>query len=115
MAPVEPGKMRERVTFSRRATTDDSYGNAEGAWLDQFTRSARVQPLRGGEQVMADRLTGRQPFVITVRYDAETRTITTDWRAVDVGNAAMVYNVRSITPDEAKRYIDLLCESGAAV
>lgn len=111
---MRAGQLRERVTFAVRGTgADDGYGNTLGAWSDQFTVSARVKPLRGGETVLADRLAGRQPVVITVRRSDSTATITPDWRAEDA-RSGTVYNIRAVTPGERHDLIDLLAESGVA-
>jgi hypothetical protein len=75
---------------------------------------ARRQFVRGGEDVMAARLEGRQPVVLTVRKSTDTDDITTDWRATDARTGA-VYNIRTVQPSEDRAWIDLLCESGVAV
>lgn len=107
------GQLRERVTFAKRTIVDDGYGNTAGPFADQFTVWARMQFLRGGEEIMASRLGGKQPVVITVRHSPDAEQIATDWH---VRNAATgeVYNVRSVTPDERRAFIDILCERGVA-
>jgi SPP1 family predicted phage head-tail adaptor len=111
---IAAGELRERVTFSRRAAVDDGHGNTvSGPWTDEFTVWARVRHLRGGEEVMASRLSGRQPVVLTVRRSPESEGVTTDWRATDAASGE-VYNIRSVTPDEERAYFDLLCERGVA-
>lgn len=114
---LQPGDWDYRVTFSQRGTMPpDDYGNVEEGFVDQFTVWAKLLPLRGGEQVMAARLEGRQPWIITVRRTPETRQITTDWRVVNVDDATQVFNVRSVTPNMTDRdIIDLLVEEGVAV
>jgi SPP1 family predicted phage head-tail adaptor len=108
--------MRERLTFSKRAVANDGYGNpVSGEFEDQFTVAARINFARGGEDVLAERLGGRQPIIVTIRLSENARLIGTDWRAVDANNGARIFNIRSVTPDEHKRQIDLLCELGVAV
>lgn len=109
---MQAGQLRGRITFAVRSTGVDEYGNGESAFVDQFTVAARVQFLRGGENVMAERLQGNQPVVITVRASSDTRQITTDWRATDAHDPELVYNVRSASPGERRDYIDLLCQVG---
>ena len=108
------GGMRARLRFERRGYLDDGAGNAEeaGPFEARFFRQARLVPLKGGEDVIAARLAGRQPVAIEVRSDSDTRTITTAWRAVDQRSGAE-YNIRSIADMDQKRaWLTLLCETG---
>lgn len=108
------GQLREMVAFDEVAESDTSYGIVAGDWDEQFQRAARIKPLLGSEPVIAQRLQGVQPMVITVRSDSETRLITTAWRARNV-RTGQAFQIRAITPDERRAYIDLLCEWGPAV
>lgn len=113
---MQAGQLKDRVTFSVRASTGDEYGNpTTGGFVDQFTVYARVQYLRGSEPVVAARLQGVQPVVVTVRRTPETDQIKADWRIVDVNDASRVFNIRSVTPGDDRDLIDLLCEAGVAV
>jgi SPP1 family predicted phage head-tail adaptor len=107
------GKLRERVTFQKRsAQADDGYGNTLTAFADVMTVWAGVAPLRGGEEIMAARLQGTQPVVITVRYSSQTVAVTPEWRAVDA-RTGTVYNIRTAVADARKAQIDMICEAGA--
>lgn len=110
------GQLRERMTFAlRTAGADDGYGNFEAAWADQFTAAARIMPLKGGEDVMANRLAGTQPVIITVRSSSDSRLIAPNWKATDA-RAGTVYNIRSIANmDEKNGYLDLLATAGVPV
>lgn len=107
------GELRERVAFDEISDSDTSYGIAAGDWEEQFRRDARIRPLVGTEPVIAQRLTGVQPIVITVRSDSLTRTVTTAWRIRNV-RSGDAFNIRSVTPDEKRRYVDFLVEKGPA-
>jgi head-tail adaptor len=89
------GRLRERVWFEHRAATDDGHGNVEGPWVRRFSVAAEIAPRLGSETVLAARLSGVQPFTITVRGSSETRAVTTDWRMVNARTDA-VYNIRAI-------------------
>ncbi len=113
---MRAGLLRERVLLQiQLPDEDDGYGNIiEGGWTNQFTVAARIQYLRGSEAVMADRLAGRQPVLITVRRSRQTEQITTDWRAVDARDPDRIFNIRAIAQDEKRSLFDLLAESGVA-
>lgn len=103
------------MAFDAREETDDDAGNYVGEWRERIAPvAARIQPLKGGEQVIAARLTGVQPVVIRIRYSVATAAIDTSWRARNARTGA-VYNIRSIANmDERRAYLDLLCEAGVA-
>lgn len=111
---MRPGSLRERVTFSQRSSSSDDYGNVEDSYVDQFSVAARIQYLRGGEGVMAARLDGHQPVLVTVRRSTDTEKIKPDWRVTDARDPARIFNIRSIVPDERRELFDLLCEIGVA-
>jgi SPP1 family predicted phage head-tail adaptor len=110
-----PGELRERLEFQHRGSADDSYGNVvTGQWTSMHTCAARVMPLRGGENILARRLSGVQPVIITVRECASLKGLTTDDRAVDTRNGT-IYNIRSVANvDEHGQYLDILAEAGVA-
>lgn len=108
------GERRERVAFDEIGEDDADGGIVAGVWTEQFRRWARVKPLRGSEPVIAQRLQGVQPVVITILSSVDTRTITTAWRARNL-RTGDVYQIRAVTPDEKRKEIDLLCEAGAPV
>lgn len=110
---IGAGQMKARLIFQTRASSSDSYGNHEGSWVDQFTVAARVQPLRGGEEVIASRLSGVQPVLIIVRRSTDTRQILAAWRAVDA-NTGEVYALRSPATDmdEKGAFLTIVASAG---
>lgn len=106
------GGLSERVVFSRREEVDDGFGNVQGAWVDQFTEPARLQPRLGSEPVIAARLTGIQPYTLTVRSSTRTRSVTPAWRAVNARSGA-TYNIKAITNrDERNADLEMLVVEG---
>lgn len=106
---------RHRVTFQRRRRTrDDGHGMTEGEWCSIFSVAAGIRPLKGGEDVLAARLTGVQPVIITVGKDRRTEAVTSAWRAVD--EAGRVYAITAPPADmEGKGlFLDILASSGVA-
>lgn len=109
------GQLRERVAFEVRPMADDGYGNLQaGDFAEVYRCAAQIMPKMGGETVLASRLTGTQPMLVTVRICAALKDIGTDWRIRDL-RSGVVYDIRSISnPDEQKRYLEILAVSGVA-
>ena len=107
------GRLVERVAFDARPAEDDQHGNIESDFVEQFQRRAGFTFLRGGEAVIAARLEGRQPVVVLVRSDSETRLVDTDWQMRDV-RTSKVYAVKSIIPSDDRQWLHITVESGVA-
>lgn len=110
------GKLREKLLFQRRAVVDDGFGNeVAGDWETQFTAAADLIPLRGGEPVLAARLTGVQPFIIRIRSCIAARAVNTAWRAVDARQTSRVFNITAaVDPDNKNAWIDMMATQGVA-
>ena len=115
--PLSAGALRERVNLSQRETQNqdapNDYGNTIDAWVEQGTVATQYIHLRGSETVLAGRLAGQHTQVIRVRASALTRQVSTDWRVTDA-RTGQEFNVRDVTLDPRRRYVDLLCEAGVA-
>lgn len=110
---MSAGELRERIAFHQISEADSSYGIVAGEYAEQFRRAARIKSASGSEPVIAQRLTGVNPVEITVRSDSETRDVTEAWKIVNV-RTLQAYQIRSVVPDEKRRYIRLMCELGPA-
>ncbi|PDT79959.1 head-tail adaptor protein [Sinorhizobium sp. BJ1] len=108
------GKLTECVSLYRRGELDDGYGNTVTDWILQFDAAAGYTHLRGGETVMAARLTNRHPVVIRIRTSTAARPVTAEWKLVDK-RSLVEYAIKDVTHDVDRKYIDLLCERGVAV
>lgn len=108
---MRAGQLRERFSFEERSSVSDGYGNTREAWTAQFVVAGRRVVLRGGETVMAARLQGTDPAIITIRASVAAHTIRPHWRAVDV-RTNEIWAIRSVNPAERKDHIDLLVERG---
>jgi head-tail adaptor len=86
MAWKPPGanELRSRVRFQKKGPGENIGGEVRREWVDlpQASRACRLQPVRGGEETMADRQSGVSLFDLVVRFDSVTRTITDDHRVV---------------------------------
>lgn len=107
------GERRRRLTFLAVPSVDGELGTKRGDPVPQFSRYAKLVPLRGGEEVMAARLQSRQPYNLELLQDSGTRQITTDWQIKD--RAGTLYNIRTIIdPDNKGARFVMLVESGVA-
>ena len=73
---VNAGTLRDRVTVQYRAPGTDNFGNPNGAWVNEATLWAYVEPLRGIERFESLQ---QQPAVdirVTIRGNGnETREV----------------------------------------
>lgn len=108
------GKFRDLLAFEVRQPIDDGMGNEiSGPFQEQFRDHAEMAALRGSEAVMASRLGGKQPFLVTVRCHTNTLRITTDWRAVNARTGA-VYAITTAVARPKRDAIDMTCIEGVA-
>lgn len=111
---MRAGELRARVEFQARealAVPGDEHGTAVGEWRHQFATRAKMVPLRRGEAVIAGRLQGVQPYILTIRAGAAPATLSTDWRVIDK-STGQAFNIRTIERDPKGASIDLLIEAG---
>lgn len=111
---------RFTVRFDTLITVSDPFGGETTSWstleTGSFVRKAALTMLKGGEEVMAQRITGIQPALIRVILDSDTATIDPSWRAVQLlpGDAERPYALKSVADMEGNnRVITMLCEAGA--
>jgi head-tail adaptor len=110
------GKLRDRFEFPTPTKQSDGAGNFEsGEWNVEFEDAAEQITLRGGEEIVAERLAGRQPTVLRVRQSSKTRQITTGWAARNKRTREM-HNIKGKhDPDNKRMWFDILTETGGAV
>lgn len=104
------GEMREYVIIEQPGTEeDDGYGGIKYGPPVEHPAWARVQNLKGSETVIAARLGGRQPVIITVRWTPALAAMITAWK-VRHGDTGRVYDVKSVAVDERREFIEILAE-----
>jgi len=112
------GALRDRVRIERRADDDagDGAGNYEGEWETLIeTRRARIVPRKGGEQVIADRLTGVSSFDVWMRFDRISAQIRAGDRLVNCNDESRILRIRfAEAMDEPRRWLLLQCDEGVA-
>lgn len=108
------GDLKWRLHCQSREAVSDGYGNRQGGeWITRFTVPAAMVPKMGGEQVMASRLDGLQPYVVSVRQESRTRQITTAWRLVDARDETRIFSISAIIdPDGRRLWLDILATQG---
>lgn len=108
------GDLFYRVHCQKRAAIDDGMGNTvSGDWETQFSVNAAYKHVRGREEVLAGRLEGVHPILITVRRTSQTVLITSDWKLVDARDGTE-WAVRDVTHETDRAFITFLCASGVA-
>lgn len=107
------GSYPHSITLQRRQTVSDDYGNEVGGWVDQFTINARIEPARGREEVLAQRLQDVRPVEIAIPCSARTEQIQRDWRAINARKPEEQYNIHDIRdPDGRRLRLILTCSLG---
>lgn len=107
------GTLDKLVTFSEPVAGSDGAGGVKAGFTPRFDAAAAYTHLRGGETIMAARLTGKHVVVMRVRTSAQSRAVGYGWTATDK-RAGTVYNIRDVSPVDLD-YLDITCESGVAV
>lgn len=115
----QPGKLRDRLRFERRAGDQpDGYGNTDGDWqpLIEQPRRGRLLPVRGGDQVIADRAQGVSNWNLWVRYDPAVAGVAPGDRVVDTRDPSRVFRVTFAQDmDGSRAWILMQLELGKAV
>lgn len=107
-------KLYERFRFDAPTADPDGFGGVVEGWTEGPEVRANLKNLRGSETVIAARLQGVQPVVITIRASNATELIETSWRAVNV-RTDDIYAIRSIVRSDDRRWMELTAERGVTV
>lgn len=109
------GSLSELVVFQVQEEVDDGFGGVSGQWVDKFTEPARMAPRLGSETVIASRLQGVQPFLLTVRSSSRSRLVTPAWRVYDkragvtAGKPNRLFNIKTaVNVDERNGFLEML-------
>lgn len=107
--------LKHRITIQKQIRDNpDSpmdLGNVVSSWESLIEAWAGVTHFRGNETVLASRLAGQHVEVMRIRFNSETRAVTTDWRIID--EHGVMFNIRDVTVVD-NQWMDLLVESGVA-
>lgn len=116
------------VAFDAPVRSPDGYGGVDEGFTgegQQLKAAAHFRYLPGSEPVMAARLDGRQPIVITVHNSVEMGAVNSAWRMRDLHDGMFdtggdwsgpIYNVRTDpVPSQDRLWLEILVETGVAV
>ncbi len=110
------GSLRELVRIERRAGAVDGFGNVTGDWatlVDEIP--AAIEPAKGAEEVIAGKLSGLTPTIVTVRWQANLAEgadrITTADRLVNA-RSGIPFDIRAIEADPKRQWITITAEAG---
>lgn len=107
------GKLFELVAFDERQLVPNGYGAKQAGFVEQFRIRAEFDFLRGGEAVIAARLEAKQPVLVRVRANADTKRIKPDWQMRDV-HSGIAYAIRAVAPTPDRAAFTILAEGGVA-
>lgn len=106
------GLLNTRVTFQRRGTGDDGYGNVETTWADLATVWGQLTIESGREALAAGRLESALPAVLRVRVSSLTSGVDTACRAVIAGVPWEI--VTTANRDQHSKFYEMQIRSGVA-
>ncbi len=106
--------MHFAVAFDSLVAGTNDYGGMVDDWSEQFRTTAGYLHLRGGETVLAARLTGQHTQVIRARSTPNTRLVTADWRIRDT-RSGLAFNIRDVEIGLDRLHIDFLCQTGVPI
>lgn len=107
---------REPVRLEQRGDLTDPFDPdavivGGGDWETRAQCWARIKPMTGSETIIAARLTGKQPAIITVPINPETAAMISDWRIVHQ-HTGKIYEVKSLADmGERGEQWEILAES----
>lgn len=114
MAVRSAGPLRDRLHMQSRGLVDDGFGNEVpgGEFETRFTVWGNLRPLHGSESVMASRLAGKQPYLITVRGSSDMRQVNAAWRIVDKNNTDRIFAITAPPTEPERGWIEILATEG---
>ena len=108
--------MGDRITLQQRGLDDN--GDRLGPWevvpseAGDGSWAAKIIRLKGGEQVMEQRLQGVQPAVIVLRASTVTLAICSAWRAIDM-LSGQVHEITAANKTEDRAWVEVLTTAKA--
>jgi head-tail adaptor len=102
--PPAAGELRSRVRFDRRGAGENSGGVVRSGFAPLIaSRRARLLPVKGGEEVIADRVAGVSGWELVIRFDSATSRLAADDRVVDLRDDTRVFDIKFVEDLEGRR------------
>jgi len=103
MQAPKAGQLKVLLRFDQLVTGPNIGGVIDQAWTS-FIASCRasVEPTRGGEEIIAGRMSGKVSYDIWVRSSIATRGLTNAHRAVNL-RTGEIYNIAQPIDPNSKR------------
>ena len=107
-------KLRSRIKFQRRRVIgDDGIGNERSEWADLDGRfAAEIMPIKGSEELIAQRRQGIVDYEIIVRNCKAVREIVGSDRAVNLRTDEIYSLTPYVNPDQRDRYFIFRAQTG---
>lgn len=97
--PPRPAELRDRIRIEKRAAKGQNVGGViRAAWIEAVSdRMGRLSPLRGGADVIADRIAGVSVWTLDVPACSAIRAIAggVGMRVVDARDPSRVFEIQS--------------------
>jgi hypothetical protein len=100
------GELRNSVRFDRAVEGENVGGVTRTTWtqlIDQ--RAVKLDPTRGGDEVIAGRLEGKSSYDLWVRSDSSTRGLQVGDRAVDRKTGLIYALGEPIDPNNRRQWL----------
>lgn len=103
------GSMNERITLEAEIRTPDLSGGYSVIWQPVTTLWALATPLSAREKWDAGQVTASAAYRFTVRQQEDIDTTQRlNWKG-------KIFNIRSVTPQPGRQFIDITAEEGTAI
>lgn len=112
------GALRDRFHFQKRAGNNDGFGNTNpqaGPFETQFTTDIGLEARNGGEQIIAQRMQGVQPYNAVVRWSKRMLTVNNAWQLLDAregGTRRLNVLNTPVDPDGKRQWLVFLVTDG---
>ncbi len=104
---MRAGRLREIVTFQRRSTAQDGFGEQSKDYTDLATVWGAVEPLSGREFFAAQQVQSDVSVRVTCRYSSAIAGVTEKDR---IQHGAVFYDIRSVIDvDSRHRELQFMC------
>lgn len=114
---MDIGRLDKRITFQRRSSVKDDYGQEQNTWSDVATVWGNVKPIGGREKLRAMAIESELSHTVAVRYNAALMPPTqADAMRIfySTPTGDRIFNITAARDlDEERRFIVFDCTEGS--